>query len=412
MNSGLPFYDFLTTNRMKLLGNMLFHDSPGHMLQELDNFFRMKHLGELDPRFQYLAVFPSGPTKIPAYLAAALPQVIGRDQGLQILVDDNFFKLACEIQTLRPDLAVDVGVSHFKLWLPDRYSKSHARLMHLPGAVRSLYWVLSHSMHFDCMLEHSRRWANSKSYRPWDSIGPLTPDLINFLGPNHQKIALIHISNRPQNARVATEPESLVPSIEYLTDNGYNVVKIGWEPYPESWSRYGVKNYNASGLMNYGNDLLLLKAASFAMFNGTGSDFLSNFLETPMVNYASWIVPNMRPSRNCVHLFLLMRNKLNGRIMTFAEQAHFLENNYEYWEKGNCTTFPFDRYDPVHPTPELILASVKESTALGTNWTPRSALQQRVVELDQRKYFAYVDSRVSQALLEQHPELLETGITY
>lgn len=409
MSSGLPFYDYLLSTNSHLLGNMLFQDSPGHMIQELDNFLRMRHLGEVDPRCNYLAVFPQGPTKIPNYIAAALPGIFSKDNRLQIVVDDNLFKLSCDIQAMRPDLTVDVGVSHFKISLPEGVAKSSARLMHLPGAVRSLYWVLAHEAINDCILEHSRRWAKSRDFRPWQAIGELTPELTNFLGGKPEKLALIHISDKTQNARVKTEPESLIPTLEYLRDNGFTVVKMGWENFPECWKRYDVLNYRESRLLSYGNDLLLLKAASFAMFNGSGADFLSNLLETPMVSYGGWIMNNMRTSPNCVHLPSLMIRKDTGRALTFVEQLRFFDRNLQYWEKGNCLNFPDDQYDVLQPTPELLLAAAIEAIELGANWTPRTPEQTRFIELDKRRHFAYTESRACQKLLEKYPDSIATG---
>jgi hypothetical protein len=58
-----------------------------------------------------------------------------------------------------------------------------------------------------------------------------------------------------------------------------------------------------------------------------------------------------------------------------------------------------------------LLASVKEAIALGENFTPRSAEQEKFIDLARHRNFAHIKGRVSQAFLEQFPEAMESGFT-
>lgn len=411
------FYDLLNRTNTCLLGDMFFPDSPGHMIAELDNFLRMRHLGEVDARRNYLAIMPKGVLGIPEIIAATYPAVFNSTSGIQIMTDGDgeLCKLAADIQMLRPELSVGVGLSHFRGSLRDEACRKMARLAHLPGWPQRLTWVISQEMLAERTLQYFRRRWESQDYCPWIDIPELSPELRGLLGGKTDKLALIHIrsnargSGSAANAGTQTDPSRLIPTLGYLNDLGYTIVKIGREPYPSEWAPFSVINYSGSSLLNYRNDLLLLKAAKFVMVNASGFGNLPDILGTPMVFYGGWHIgfPPLGPK--CVLLPSLMRSKACGRFLKFIEQLQFFRSLPEFWEEGNCMSFPVDKYDERPPEADEILASVQEAIALGQSSTPRSKEQERFVDLDRKKYFAHVQSRVSQQFLERFPEALMPG---
>src|SRR5213078_1203076 len=94
--------------------------------------------------------------------------------------------------------------------------------------------------------------------------------------------------NRPGNAGTVIPPERLFPSLEFLKDSGFTIVKVGTEPYPEEFTRYGVINYTASPLRTFKNDLALLSNSKLSLINGSGLANLSDVMDLPVVDYGRW----------------------------------------------------------------------------------------------------------------------------
>lgn len=407
-----PFYDLLIRTNTRLLGNMFFHESPGHMITELDNFLRMRHLGEIDRSCNYLAALPKGLIQLPEIIAAMYPDVFNLGSGIQIMADDELAVVAQEIQVMRPEMAVDVGVSFAKASITDKKEREKARLMHLPGWPRPFYWITCQETIREDALQYYRRRAESPNFSPLADIQKLSPQLRLFLGDSCEKLALIHIrsGNRAQgaatNAGVRTDPLAMMETLAYLRDLGYTVVKVGSEPYPKEWARFPVLNYTNSGLRNYFQDMLLLKAAKFVMINASGFGNLPDILGTPMVHYGGWHLTMPPFSPNCIVVPSLMRQRSSARLLTFMEQIRLVCNLPEYWGYNDSMGFPDANYIERSPTSEDLLASAEEAIALGEHSVPRSAEQEAFVDLDRKKLFAHIQSRVSQQFLARFPELL------
>lgn len=399
--------NYLTSPNIRLLGNMLFPDSPGHMITELDNFLRMRHLGEIPKDLNYFAIFPQSILQLPSTIAATIPEVFSPGSGIQIMVDDDIYKLANEINALRPELLVDPGVSHFKVILgPENDGKNIRYYSKWPC------WLITHEKLINNTLQYFRRRWESRDFCPWTYIPELSTGLRHFLGEQCDKLALVHIRNIHResagNAGSRTDPVNLLPTLAYLRDMGYTIVKIGMEPYPPEWASFSVLNYSESPLRNYGNDMLLLKAAKLVMTNATGFENLSDILGTPMVSYGRWSLALLPVSPNCVNLPSLMRSKANGRLLKFKEQLDYYINLPELWEK-NCLGFPGDEFDERPPTPDELLAATQEAIALSENPIPRSAEQEQFMGLDSKRLYAHCQSRISQQFLERFQDALATG---
>lgn len=408
------FYEYLAGTNTRLVGNIMYPDSPGHMIAELDNFLRMRHLGEIDNNCNYLAITHKSVLGLPEIIAETFHKTFNSKSRIQIISNDELNKFASEIHLLRPEMVVDVGVSHFKNALASEIDRKKARLMHLAGRPQMLTWIITHEMLANCTLQYFRRRYESRDYCPFADIPDLSPELRQLVGDNN-KIALIHIRSNDRgtgisgNAGTRTDPESFHPTLAYLRDSNFTIVKIGREPYPHEWRRFSVINYSESGLQNYKNDLFLLKSAKFIMIDASGFGVLSDILETPMVYYGVWHLGYPFASPNCVTLPTLMRDKSTGRLLRFGEQLHYFKELPEYWERGDCMNFPKDTYEERKPTAAELLASAQEAIALGTNPTPRSPTQERFVDLDRKGFFAHIRSRISQQLLDNLPDALTPG---
>jgi len=404
------FLDYLISSNTRVLGSMMFHNSPGHVVFELDNFLRMRHLGELGAQGNFLAVFAQSELSIPTHIANTCPGVFSPASGLQILVDNECYRHVLEIEALYPELVVDVGLSHLKIALHDAQSRKAARLMRLAGWPKELIWVITNQQMAELNRRYLRRQAESHDYCPWATIPEPSPALQQLLGGNWDKLALVH--HKPvayNNSGTVVESTALHPTLAYLRDMGYTIVKIGTEEFPPEWSHYGVIPYAASGIMNYGHDLMLIKAAKFAMYHASGASHVAELLGTPMVSYAGWHLNYPPLVANCVHLPTLMRRKSDRRILRFAEQIDCLENLPEFWEGGGFVKFPHADYEQVSPTADLILAAAQESIDLGANPVPHTPDQARFNSLSRHKYYTHTQSRICQKLLDKFPAALDSG---
>jgi putative glycosyltransferase (TIGR04372 family) len=410
------FYDWLNRPDTRFAGNMFFPNSPGHMITEIDNFLRMRHLGEIERNYNYLAVLHKGVLQIPDIIGAMFPNVFNPESGIQIWMAENeIVNLVHEIQALRTENVIDVGVSHFKVALPNDDERRRARLWHIPDLPRPYYWIVSQETNFDLSLQYYRRRAQSPDYCPLGDIPALTPELEEFLGGTPDKLALLHIRSNQRdslsavNAGTTTDPAVMLETIKYLKDMGYTLVKVGREPYPADWARYSVLNYTNSPLLNFRNDMLLIKAAKLVMVNASGFGNLPDVLGTPMVYYGVWHVASLVGGPKSVIVPSLMRSRRTNRLLRFSEQVQYYRDLPEYWEKKGCMGFPDDEYTERAPSSEDLLAATQEAIALGSQFVPRSIEQERFLDIDRKKFFAHIQSRISQKFLERFPEVLEAG---
>ena len=406
--------DFVLQANTCFIGGMYFPFSPGHMLSELDNFLRMRHLGEVPGSRPYLGVYKPSIVNLPVHLNAAFPSIFGRTTGVQLLEDEALFQESLELQLVLPKCSVDVGLSHFKIALPAGCDHREAKLME-GGGPRSPFWVISQRMLAEANMSWYRRRFESKDFQPWHAVAPLAPELAEFIGGNPSNIALLHARyvNRAgaDNAGVAPAAEDLLPTIYHLRERGYTVVKLGVEICPGEWVRAGVVDYSASPHRSFFNDLCLIGVAKLAIYNGTGLCTLSDVLGTPMVSYGHWHLPWMPQSERSVVIPALMRSKETGRVLRFSEQINFYRQSSELWEPGNAINFPNATHAPLAPSAADILAGVTEALTLAGNAIPEPTyLQERFHSLERNGYHRYCQGRVSNAFLERYQDGLDDGV--
>ena len=384
------------------------------MIWELDNFLRMRHLGETPADIPYFAVFNTSPIDMPQHIAATYPHLF--NSKVRFVVDDHLHAIVAELHSHFPDLFADVGLSHFKGFLRTEPERQSSRLMALPNYPMKLAWVVSHETNIRKTLDYFRRRALTRDFNPLADIPSLGPELSNLLGGKTEKIALIHIRSIDRskgsagNAGTKTDPVTLEPTLAYLRDTGYTLVKVGLEAYPPEWSAYGVINYTNSGLLTFSNDMRLLKAASFVMVNASGFQNLPDILETPMVVYGTWPIAAMSPGKSIVHVPTILRAKRNGLLLKFAEQIDRSFSRHQFWEKGDCLNLPAEEFDLRHPASNELLEATKEAISLSQNFQQRSELQNRFIDLSKHHYFEHVEGRISQFFLENFSDALEPGI--
>ena len=103
-----------------------------------------------------------------------------------------------------------------------------------------------------------------------------------FLKNTGNKIALIHMKLHVINATAAqSDPSAYELAIRRLTDDGYQVVFVGREPFPPLFAKLGVLNYSESPVASYRHDVQLFAKASMAITAGSGISCLPDCMGKP-----------------------------------------------------------------------------------------------------------------------------------
>ncbi|MBV8633323.1 MAG: TIGR04372 family glycosyltransferase [Burkholderiaceae bacterium] len=226
--------------------------------------------------------------------------------------------------------------------------------------------------------------------------------MADLLGNKLDKIAVLHFRVGTGNAGVAIPPENLLPSLEYLVDNGYSLVKAGTEPAPDEFNRFNIINYSATPLRSFNNDLALLSNAKFCLINASGLENIADVMGVPTVSYARWHLSMFPYSPKTIIVPALMYDPARERMLTFGEQMLLFKTMPEYWESKNFVWHvPIDRFSVIPPRADELLAATKEAIELGVAPKPWTELQQRFRALDGSGLLSTAEARVSQFFLER-----------
>lgn len=365
-------------------------DAAGHIFYELDNFMRMRHLGDAPPCRGYLMCMPESP------MARATGEMFG-DFFFGLSVNSMMFEIFREVAHYYPELTLDIGLSHLKISMPE--NRSFRRLPHL----NHVYYMTDHATTLKGQADHYRRIARSPDYHPLAKDFPLPAALADAIGPGTAKMALIQLKTMSINATPqATQAESYLPALDYLQDMGYQLIFAGREVMPDVFRRYNILNYSQSQFATFQNDVALFRNAAFALTAASGIANLADRFGVPVVYSNMWHMPLPIYSGRCVVVPTLLQDAASGRLLGFAEQFNeFLSApDFRFW------SFPSDRYAPRVADGADILAAVQEAVGLGSTPRPRSPEQEALRALGGEQCLGVAESRFSQAFLERFCDLM------
>lgn len=392
-------YKYLRLSNTKLLANIIFAGSPGHQIAELDYFLRKYRCGDVPREGRYLWIQKNGS------ITATLAEVYGdhfRQFNLGMLARDDYFAMASQVTRMVPELGIDVGLSHLKNSVMSRANTYVSRFSD------DLYYNVTNDAVMQATMDYHRTRSLTEDFHPWNPACPaIDGPLADLLGGNTDRLAAVHFRKNAGNAGVTIPPENLFPSLAYLRDAGFTIVKVGTEPYPEAFSRFGVINYSESPLRSFRNDLALLGNSKLNMINASGLEHIADVMGVPIVSYGRWHLSLGPYSSKMVVVPALLIDPLRQRLLTFAEQILFFKTRQEWWEGPVFGWhFPLDRFVSRAPQPDELCAAVQEAIDLGNADLPLSAEQKRFNQLDENGLLSKGRSRVSQFFLERCPELL------
>jgi putative glycosyltransferase (TIGR04372 family) len=295
------------------------------------------------------------------------------------------------------EITLDGGLSRLKWQLRDDLTYD------MPVDDQTYLWQVSKSEGLRAWKAYFQLRAQTESHFPLrDGIG-LDLDLVQFLGGTDAKLALFHVKREVSNATAApTAGEAYVPAMEYLRDLGYKLVFVGREVMPAEFRELGVLNYAQSPIASYRHDLQLFAVASIAVTAGSGIAFLPDCMGMPYVYADSWHVGMPMFSPRCVILPALVRDRLDGHLLTFEQQADL------YWSlpDDGHESFPAERFEARNASGDEILEAVKEALSSRDQQFDSDPLQQSYKDVDARGLLPFSKARVGAYFLRKHQSLL------
>jgi len=115
-------------------------------------------------------------------------------------------------------------------------------------------------------------------------------DLPSFI-KNKEKFALIQIKTQIVNATLQiTSPNTYLKTINFLRNQGYQVIFVGREKMPKIFEDYGVYNYAESNFANAENDYLLNRYSKFTLSSASGFSYMADTMGTPLLSINSWYI--------------------------------------------------------------------------------------------------------------------------
>lgn len=368
-------------------------EGTGHVLPELDNFFRQLKLGEIDPERRYVWLRTKND------FSRACVKLWGKKFFLAR--ESTFLYDICLPLMLRAyDITHDAGTSALYWQLPAQGAASPAKpwqtYLHM-GTKKEAHRL---------WLEYYRRRNQTSNFVPLKEFGSdlLRPDaeLQDFLGGNMSRLALIHIKTNMMNATASpTDPATYLPMLHHLLDKGYYLVFVGREEIPEVFQTLPMLNYAQSCLASFEHDLQLFAVSQLSVTGGSGIAWIADVLDMPIVYLNSWHMFMPPFTKKCIYVPTLVQTKA-GQFLSFREQ---FDLHYATGPEGG-DVFPSDGYVAVNADEDDILSAVRELLAGLDGATPPTWQQQQFAHLHRGSWLRYAGSRVSDSFVKKYTHLL------
>lgn len=361
----------------------------GHIISDSDHFLRLVHAGKANPSLRYLVLFKNHA------LASGFAEVY-KQHFLFIKSSTFLYLLALPLWTAFPELALDCGLSRLKhrLPVPGDFTLEPPFSQSIPKLEGYRNWVAYYQLR-----------AQTRDYVPMREGDWNSPQLDSFLG-DAKCIAIVHIKTSVMNATaLPTDPESYLPALRYLKEQGMTLVKIGGEETPQSFLDVGVIDYSVSDVANFANDLRLIRKARIVIASGSGVGWLPDLMDVPQVYANFWHLFTPPFSGKCVMVPTLVRRRRDGRMLSFSEQFDLYISTSEHGDE----LFPTERFDPINATSGEVLEAVKESLHLGSCTSPLSTYQERYAAIDPVGWLSFAECRISESFICNHIDLCKAS---
>ena len=360
-----PFYRVIRAMNICFVVNVA--DGTGHILPELDNFFRKLSLGEIDSNKRYIFVRKESP-----FSTACVHYY--RDKFWWAICSDFTYHLTLPITIRYKDIILDSGISRLK-WQLD----SNGNYI-VPSDGQTYLHRINKKESTKRMFDMFARRAKTEGYYPLKEADFDSAEVNGFLKGNTGKLALVHIKTNVMNATAKpTEPFTYLDALAYLSELGFRLVFVGREKMPAVFKEFGVVNYSESPIASFKNDLALFNVSEITITGAGGIAYLAAYLDKPNLYLNSWHIKSAGLSRRSICVPALVRRKGGDEYIKYpAQNELYLEATYIECPE----VFPEDRFEARNASVDEILEATKELIALtkknDLEWTP---IQKRFGEL-------------------------------
>ena len=365
-------------------------DGTGHIIAELDSYFRMSYLEETEELRRFVWIRKSS-----GFTRACVG--LYRHKFWWATANTLLYDLFLPITIGRKDITVDVGLARVKRQLNDegQYSPPDDRQTYLniiPKRDGMAQWA-----------DYYGRRLNSRGHFPMSEADFDNSELVHFLNGGASKLALVHIKKDVVNATAKpTAPHTYLEAMSFLADLDYQLVFVGREEMPTEFRRFNTADYAGSPVASFKNDIQLFNMADVAIMSASGVALMAEvFREMPYLYLNSWHLGMPLFSRYCISVPALIQGQ-SGRLLTFAQQIEL----YESLPDPGPEIFPQGRYSARNATSEEILAGTREMVAMKEEYHERTGLQESFRQADGGRLLSQVESRCSEYFLQQHRDLL------
>lgn len=377
-----PIYKYLKFKKICFVVNIA--GGVGHIICELDQFLRKKKTGELDVGKKYFWI-----RKNDEYSKTCV-ELYGKHFDYAVCNPWLYF-LILPILIRFKDITHDGGLSRLK-WQLDPKGKYT-----IPKDQQTYLYQIDKSECFELWNHYYSLCQKTKGFYPLkvEREGSLKEWIPG------EKIVLLQLKDGKKNASAcSTDPNSYLPSIQYLKKLGYTLVMAGREKMTPLFEKEGVINYAQSQYASFRNDIELYNLAEFSINSGSGAAFLADSYDRPYLYVNSWQLPMAMFSPKCIMVPTLVQTK-DGQFLKFLEQMKLYQNLKDPGKED----FPEHLYTARNANADEILEAVKELLQLIEKPIAKTIEQERWQNLDQNAPSHYTESRVSEYFLNIHRDL-------
>lgn len=386
-----PAYIIMKKYKLNFLINNI-SNSPGHVICELDWFFRRIEAGELSCDQRYVVVWPR--SEVSRYAAE-----VYKDRFYVFIASDFVYCLLLPLIMRYADITVDCGISVFNLTLQKYQGVKASKITRINRMIPRILPRPYVDVWSRISSYYSLRVRTHEFY-PMKPRNVMSIDLSNFLGKAVTKYAVIQIKTFAVNATaVVTDPSTYLEAIKFLKDKGYTLVFAGREEMPEEFQFFGMLNYAEWDKANFRYDLELIAESNFVLSSGSGFTMFADTMDIPLVASNSWHLAVLQPSRFCVTVPTLLNGE-DGNLMRFRDQIDL------FYSRGESNSPPPQSMKPRVAASDEILEATKEALSLKECFHSRSKLQDQFKVLKQGSPLFVAESRISQHFIERFKYLL------
>jgi len=382
-----PFYKILKARNVCFVINIA--GGTGHIICELDLFFRRLHQEKIDLQKKYIWIRKNDP------FSSTCVRHYGKNFWYA-KASYLLYELTLPLTIRYKDITLDCGLSGLQWQL----AKGNKYIRPIAG---------QNYLNLIPLDELTKLWNEYFRLRK-DTIGydPLVVPDLNWkkleplVGSPYQKRVLVHLKEKKANATAAsTDPNTYLESLQYLHDKKYQFVFVGREAMPSQFRDFSMIPYSQSHLASFEHDIALFQNCSMALIAGSGIAYLADCYRKPYLYINFWHIPTPVFSPMAITIPTLLQ-KRSGEFLSFQEQIDlFLTIAPDGTVRG------MDEYVPRNASGDEILLGFQELEKLIEKPAPPSSLQESMKRLRNEMPISFAASRFSQAFLEKHSDLMK-----